>query len=430
MSYTISLNGADNVGKTTQIELLPGHYTVSKVGGLHDSDQKIGDMHRRGLLRDWWWESSNEKFVCSIFNALGRRYRGSMAGEHSVITVFDRGTAMFEAVSVAVIAIKSSDRDLTKARTSLNKILEKNRLLVPRERLAIILRHGETLEESIQITISREDDNGDKRYRLYQLLLQSELERQERAGVYHHLGKVQATARIGHVQDKLREVILQYTQNQLFIPMIHNIGHIYTFSGLSESGKSSVAQAFCCHYGTAQAFRAKIVYFNDLISERLGKSVYSLPEKEQALYLLHELERFSNDHYWLRLITIESMHRYPVSRWLEEWMGKKEFDGLNLSRCDRMFVLQDIEQSRVVVVSSWEINISSRCKQSFDSFRMGPEGGLVKWRLPLGVTQIHRGTVGEEPLYCWDTASLCGDMKRCTSLQRVGFQSVYTHRWK
>ena len=342
MPYTVSLNGADNVGKTTQIELLPSHYTVSKIGGLHDSDPRIADMHRRGLLRDWWWDSSNDEFTCSIFSALGRRYWGSMAGEHRVVTIFDRGAAMFEAVAVAVIATKSSDRDLNKARTTFAKIIERNNLQVPRERLAILLKHGDSLEESVQITMSRENETGNERYRVYQLLLQSELERQAQSGVYHHVLKVEATSSIGDVQDKLREVILQYTQNQLFLPMMYNIDHIYALSGLSECGKSSVAQAFRSHYGTEQAFRAKIVYFNDVISERLGKSVYSLPEREQALYLLHEIERFSNDHYWLRIITIESMHNDLVARWLKKWIGKKlrviYIDTTEVNRFERALV--------------------------------------------------------------------------------------------
>ena len=130
MSYTVSLNGADNVGKTTHIELLPSHFTVSKVAGLHEIDPKIGDMHRRGLLRDRWWDSSNEEFTCSIFGALKRRHSGSMAGEPSVVTVFDRGAAMFEAVAIAVIAIKSSDRNLDKARTVFTEIIKKNNLQV------------------------------------------------------------------------------------------------------------------------------------------------------------------------------------------------------------------------------------------------------------------------------------------------------------
>lgn len=116
---------------------------------------------------------------------------------------------------------------------------------------------------------------------------------------------------------------MQHTGNQLFLPILHNLDKVYIISGLSESGKSSVAEAFCSYYGTAQAFRAKIVYFNNLISEKLGRSVYGLPEKEQAWSLLHELERFCNDHYWLRLTTIESMHRHLVARWLKTWLGKK-----------------------------------------------------------------------------------------------------------
>ena len=342
MPYTISLNGADNVGKTTQIGLLPSHYTVSKVGGLHDSDEKIGGMHRQGLLPNWWWTSSNEEFICSILGALGRRQFDSIASEHSVINIFDRGVAMFEAVTVAVIAMKSADHDLSKARTVFNRILETNHLQVPKEKLVILLRHGDNLEESLQITMSREADSGDERYRSYQLLLQKELERQERSGVYQHVIKVGATSGIGDVQDKLREVILRYTKNQLFLPIIHNVDYIYAFGGLSESGKSSVAEAFCRHYGSARAFRAKIVYFNDLISERLGKSVYSLPEKDQALRLFHEIERFANDHYWLRVITIESMHSHSFAKWLETWIGRKlqiiYIDTADVKRFERVLV--------------------------------------------------------------------------------------------
>ena len=353
MTHTLSLNGADNVGKTTQLELLPSHYTISKVSGLHDSDKKIGEMYRQGILQKWWWESSNEEFTCSIFGALGRRHWDSIANEHSVITVFDRGIFMFEAVVVAVIAVKSADHDLCKARTVLDTILEKYHLQVPKERLAILLRHGDSLEESVQITMSREGDPGDQRYRLYQLLLQSELERQEQSGVYQHVIKVGATTSIGDVQDELREVILCYTQNQLFLPVFHNIHYIYALSGLSESGKSSVAEAFCSHYGPEQAFRAKIVYFNNVISERFGKSVYDLPEKEQALLLFHELERFSNGHYWLRIITIESMHRYSVAKWLKTWIGRKVqviyIDAADVKRFERALV------SREAVISNDEL---------------------------------------------------------------------------
>ncbi|KAI4281505.1 MAG: hypothetical protein L6R38_003631 [Xanthoria sp. 2 TBL-2021] len=323
MSYRVSLNGPDNVGKTTQIDLLPSSFTIGKVGGLHKTDNtKIGELHRQGLLRQWWWESSNEEFIRFIVGALARRHLDSMTDTLNQVILFDRGAAMFEAVVVAVIATKSLDHNLDNARAAFQAILNENHLQLPRERLAILLTHGGSLDGSLKITLNREEGILDERYKLYQFLLQTEMQRQERSGVYQHVIKIHTTSSIGIVQDELRKVLLRYTGNRLFTPMLHRLDNIYVISGLSESGKSSVAEGFCSHYGTGQAFRAKIVYFNNLISERLGKGIYSVPEKEQAQYLLHELERFSNDHYWLKIITIESMHRYMVATWLKKWLGK------------------------------------------------------------------------------------------------------------
>ncbi|KAL8997559.1 MAG: hypothetical protein Q9169_003177 [Polycauliona sp. 2 TL-2023] len=345
LPYTVSLNGADNVGKTTQISLLPSHYTICKVGGLHDNDAKIGEMHRNGLLQHWWWDASDEEFICSIVGALMRRHWGSMADTHKLIAVFDRGAAMFEAVVVAVIATKSPDHDLDKARTTFHTLLGKHHLQIPKERLAILLKFTGSLEESLQITLSREENVPDERYRLYQLLLQSEMRYQERSGMYQHVISIDPTSSIGKIQNELRNILLQYTGNCLFSPMLHRLDSVYVISGLSESGKSSGADGFCSHYGTAQAFRAKIVYFNNLVSEKLGMSIYSLPEKEQAQRLFHELERFSNDHYWLRLITVESMHRHLVAKWLKTWLeGKLQIiyiDTADVKRFERALVVPE-----------------------------------------------------------------------------------------
>lgn len=259
MPYTISLNGADNVGKTTQIDLIPSHYTVCKAGGLHDTDTKIGNLHRQGLLKDWWWKSTQEDFISSITSALVQRYQDSVANAHSKIVIFDRGTTMFEAVAVAMTAMKRSDHDLDKARAEFHTILEEHHLQLPKEKLAILLTHGNNLEESLRITLSREDDIPDERYKLYQRLLQSELHRQERTGVYQHIIRINGTSNIGDIQNELRRILLQHTGNQLFTPILDKLDRVYIISGLSESGKSSIAESFCGHYGTAQAFRAKIV---------------------------------------------------------------------------------------------------------------------------------------------------------------------------
>lgn len=183
MPYTVSLNGADNVGKTTQSDLILSHYAIRKAGGLHETDTKTGEMHQQGLLKGWWWDSSQEDFVCSIISALACRHRDSIANTRSEIILFDRGATMFEAVAVAMIAMKRPDHDLEKARVVFHAIIKEHHLQLPKERLAILLTNGGSPEESLRITLSREENVPDNRYKLYECLLQSELQRQERSGM-------------------------------------------------------------------------------------------------------------------------------------------------------------------------------------------------------------------------------------------------------
>ncbi|UKZ89668.1 uncharacterized protein TrAFT101_004710 [Trichoderma asperellum] len=171
--------------------------------------------------------------------------------------------------------------------------------------------------------MKREANSNDKRNNRYQHLLQTELRRQELAGVYQHTIYVTTTDSIRGIQDQIRKVLLEQTANPLFQPTMQNLAGIYAFGGLSECGKSTIAEAFCETFGTSQAFRAKIAYFNSRLSETIGRSVHDLPEKEQALYLFHELDRFQRSHYRLRLLTIESLHRDSVAQYLKSWLGEK-----------------------------------------------------------------------------------------------------------
>ena len=323
MPLTVSLNGADNVGKTTQIELLPRHYSILLVGSLHDCDEKIRQLVRTDQLSDWWWSSTDEDFVRIIFGGLGRRYWNSLANAEAAIMIYDRGTAMFEAVTVAVIAVKNGFDDLVEARAKLKEILEKNRLHVPREEFAILLRHGTNIEESVKITLDREDKPTDARYHKYQIFLQTELQFQEEHKVYQHTIVINGADTHREVQDRIRGILHARTENCIFTPLLHNLDRIVAFGGLSEAGKSSLAKRLCIHYGAELALNSKIVFFDDEASDKIGKSVYTLPEKEQALFLLHGLEKFSARHYWLKIITIESLHRDTSTMWLKTWLGDK-----------------------------------------------------------------------------------------------------------
>lgn len=350
MAITISINGPDNVGKTTQIGLLPRHYSILRVGGIHECDEKLQKLVNSNALKEWWWGSTDEEFVTTIFGALGRRYFNSMACEKAEIIIFDRGVEMFEAVAVATIAVKSQGRDLVKARAKLDSILNQKNLQLPREQVAILLKHGGNVAESVKITLQREDKPVDARYRLYQTLLQQELQRQENCGIYQHTIVAGLPESHIDVQDKIRAVCKSYTQHTAFQPVLHNLQRIYAFGGLSEAGKSTLAQSLCVQHMSEIAFRAKIAYFADLASEKLGKSLYDLSEKEQALWVLHEIEDFSNRHYWIRIITIESLHRDTMAMWLKTWLGDKLkiifIDTADKNRLERSLVPRDMVVSK------------------------------------------------------------------------------------
>jgi hypothetical protein len=93
--------------------------------------------------------------------------------------------------------------------------------------------------------------------------------------------------------------------------------------GSQKTGKSTLAEQLCRHYGTSEAFRAKIVYFNNVASDKADRSIYEISEQQQALSLFHGLEKFARAHYWLKIISIESMHRVEVTRWLKSWLGDR-----------------------------------------------------------------------------------------------------------
>ena len=323
MPMTISSNAPDNVGKTTQLELFPRSYSTILVGGLHDCDPRIGQMLKDGSLNDWWWNSSEEDFVCTIYAALGRRYQDAAANGSKVFALFDRGKAMFDAVTAAVLATKRRDGDLHEARKRRESIVRQNHFQIPDEEITILLKFGKTLEESVKISLGRETRPVDGRYRLYQKLLQRELQYQQELGIYQHTINTDGRDTHRAVQDEIRRIVRSRSSDPRLTPMLSNLEYVYAFADLSESGKSTFAQELCDRYGSSVAFRSKIVYFNDEASEVMKKGIYDFPEKEQAMLLLHGLERFSNRHYWLRIITIESLHRDNIATWLKTWLGDK-----------------------------------------------------------------------------------------------------------
>lgn len=76
MVFTISINAPDNAGKTTQLALLPSHWSVNVLGPLHNYSEKLSRLHRDGTLTEWWWFCDDPEFVKTILDALAARHAG------------------------------------------------------------------------------------------------------------------------------------------------------------------------------------------------------------------------------------------------------------------------------------------------------------------------------------------------------------------
>lgn len=180
----VSINGSDNVGKTTQIALLPPHYSIRLLGSLHNVGGKLADLLRSGSLMSWWWTSSDEDFV----TAMG--------------------------------------------------------LTVQPEQVSILLKFDCPVGEAVIRTLEKESDPVDDRYREYQRFLHAHITHQVTCGRYQHI--VEADGSRLEVQNRIRKILSSLTSvhvHRAFTPLLSSLNQVYILGGLSESGKSALANA-------------------------------------------------------------------------------------------------------------------------------------------------------------------------------------------
>jgi len=175
MALSISLNGVDCVGKTTQVKLLPRVHSI-KVGSVPRSEDELHDLTGRDGVRKCWWNSSDRLFAATLYNSLSRRYSDAMSSKGAKF-------AVFKVVMVASIAVNSEDNNLEKAREKLKIIAEKYKLELPRAKFSLLLKHGHFQEQSVKMTLERESEPVDAKAIPYRRLLSKELQCEETAGV-------------------------------------------------------------------------------------------------------------------------------------------------------------------------------------------------------------------------------------------------------
>jgi adenylylsulfate kinase-like enzyme len=318
---TISLNGPDNVGITTLMGYMPIE-GVDLRSDVHKYDDLMNDLVNKGTLKEWWFTNSNhEEFINVIMRAVNKRANVSPK-KNTKFIIYDRGGLMFEAVCIATIACKEKC-DLTQAEVIYNSIIEKCKIQIPCENICILLKHG----HSLKISLMREHEH-DQLYEDYQKLLQSQLQIQELKNKYTHVINVTEMSVI-QIQNEIRAIIRKYCLStsaktiRHFNPMFEYVNVIIAFGGMSESGKSTLAEGTCRKLESVgvKCIRLKIAYFMELASDALGTDVYKLPEEKQANELVKQLDHYLRRHYWVAAITIESLHRLVSTQFLKLILG-------------------------------------------------------------------------------------------------------------
>ena len=262
---TISLNGADNVGKTTQMHLLPLDGSIEQRTSIHCYSPFLEDLMNTKEFDNWWWQSSDKEFVTAIFNALKKRFEKGKT--FTKVIMFDRGTQMFDAVCVARIAQKNNI-SLEEAEEKYLKI--KSMIVAPsNEQFSILLMHGKSLEKSIAISLEREKRNPDQTYIKYQTLLQKYMVKQTKRGLYNVVIQCDSLSP-AQVQNKIREAIRS------------KFPHLKTFTPFFSLPKGN---------------NHIVLHTDYLLDHKL-----SLPRHEnidEAYKLLHQLNKFLHAHYWI-----------------------------------------------------------------------------------------------------------------------------------
>jgi hypothetical protein len=109
------------------------------------------DLNVKLAAADWWWKSSTDEFVTEIFKAVIRRHsRAADAGSPHRLAVLQCGVKMFEAVALAMIAIKENHEDLVVAKATFDIIISKLGLTIPREHHMILIKYHSDLDDAVE----------------------------------------------------------------------------------------------------------------------------------------------------------------------------------------------------------------------------------------------------------------------------------------
>jgi hypothetical protein len=328
---SVSLNGVDNVGKSTQVAWL--HHGIPEahlVGTVDAWDSRWADI-AAGDFGHWWFVGSTTA-----------EHVGLMLGSHSARraasrpwALEDRGLPMLRAACAATAAIKEGS-STTQALQLVDHIAADLPAAKPRREVHVLLRRFDDPQREARAALRREPHPVGQRYSAYQHALAAVIALQVERGEYDTVLDI-GDAPILDVQRQLRAQLADF---EVAVPLLpaDTLDRLWVLAGMSEGGKSTVGELLRDEHGVT---RLKIGYLLEVAALRAGASdPYQWPTREQAELLTEEILRFAATSK-ARTISIESAHSFEATAHLKRVWG---------DRCQIVYVDADsgVRASRAV----------------------------------------------------------------------------------
>ncbi len=312
--HSVSLNGVDNVGKTTQLAWLHRGIPDAQLVGTVDAwDSRWQEVASRDFAHWWFVGSTTAEHVGLVLGSHVARRAGS-----GRLALEDRGLPMLRATCAATAVIK--DRlSPTKALRLVDRVAADLPAAAPRSEVHVLLRRSDDPAREAAEALRREPNPVGERYSAYQYALAEVLSLQVKRGEYHAVLDL-GDDPILDVQRRLRTCLAESGVEVQRLPD-DVLERLWVLGGMSESGKSTVGELLRDEHGVT---RLKIGYLLEVAALRAGVAdpYEHWSEPEQAERLAEEILRFAETSK-ARTISVESAHRFKATAHLKRVWGNR-----------------------------------------------------------------------------------------------------------
>lgn len=310
---SVSVNGVDNVGKTTQLAWLRRGIPSAHLVGTIDTWDSRWQQVAADFAHWWFAGSTTAEHVGLVLGSHAARRAGS-----GHLALEDRGLPMLRATCAATAAVKDGLAPCEALRL-VDRLIAELPAANERGEVHLLLRRSDDPWREADEALRRESGPPSERYASYQRALAAILSLQVERGEYDAVLDI-GDAPILDVQRRLRTSLAGFGVDARPLPDA-TVERLWVLAGMSESGKSTVGGLLRDEHGVT---RLKIGYLLDIAALRAGvpDPYERWSEPEQAERLTEEILRFA----WVskaHLISVESAHRFEATAHLRRIWGER-----------------------------------------------------------------------------------------------------------